>query len=270
MHNYSISVVIPAHNEENHIASCIESLLSQTIPVDEIIVVVNDSNDRTAANAKKYKNVKVIETDVSGLINARNIGFNVSNSTVIARLNADVVCEPSWNESIKKIFSNEASDALAGVAKTVMLPFWPYFRSIFWSKMYLWYAEAYFGIPILWGANMVIKKSAWDKIKSSCCICDQDVHEDQDLSIHLAINKLKVVSTDNCIVNTLEKSYYDWPKFYRYNQIRKKTKKSHKGYKEKSQGFTISTFGRIWRLLIIGLPSAIFSLSSLARFILSR
>jgi len=269
-YNHSISVIIPAHNEEQHIGACIESLLSQTVPVDEIIVVVNGSSDRTSSIAKKYKKVKVLETEVSGLINARNIGFNIAKSITIARLNADVVCDPTWNESIKNIFSKNSSDAIAGVAKTAVLPFWPYFNSTFWSKIYLWYAEAYFGIPILWGANMVIKSSAWDQIKNSCCLIDKEVHEDQDISIHLAINNLKVVNSGKCVVNTLERSYYDWSKFHHYNQIRKKTKKMHKGYISLGGITALSIFGRIWRFVVTSIPSAVFSFSSLIRFILSH
>lgn len=49
-----ITAVIPAHNEEGSIAKTIESLLLQSRPVDRLVVMVNNSDDRTAAIAREY------------------------------------------------------------------------------------------------------------------------------------------------------------------------------------------------------------------------
>jgi biofilm PGA synthesis N-glycosyltransferase PgaC len=43
-----VLAIVPAHNEEASIADTIRSLQAQTWPVDEIVVVVNNSTDRTA------------------------------------------------------------------------------------------------------------------------------------------------------------------------------------------------------------------------------
>jgi cellulose synthase/poly-beta-1,6-N-acetylglucosamine synthase-like glycosyltransferase len=43
-----VLAIVPAHNEEDSIADTIKSLQAQTWPVDEIVVVVNNSTDRTA------------------------------------------------------------------------------------------------------------------------------------------------------------------------------------------------------------------------------
>ena len=43
-----VLAIVPAHNEEESIADTIKSLQAQTWPVDEIVVVVNNSTDRTA------------------------------------------------------------------------------------------------------------------------------------------------------------------------------------------------------------------------------
>ena len=43
-----VLAIVPAHNEEESIADTIKSLKAQTWPVDEIVVVVNNSTDRTA------------------------------------------------------------------------------------------------------------------------------------------------------------------------------------------------------------------------------
>src|SRR5262245_35134326 len=45
----SVSLVIPAYNEESHLRACLSAVCAQTVPFQEIIVVDNNSTDRTAA-----------------------------------------------------------------------------------------------------------------------------------------------------------------------------------------------------------------------------
>ena len=71
-----VSVVIAAKNEEKNIENCIKSVLEQTYPryKIEIIVVDNNSIDKTKEIAKKYTD-KVFnlaqETDLNGVKNFR-------------------------------------------------------------------------------------------------------------------------------------------------------------------------------------------------------
>ena len=62
-----ISVIIPTYNREDFIADCIESAINQDYPNLEIIVVDNNSIDRTfeIANAYSYvyKNIKVFKNN---------------------------------------------------------------------------------------------------------------------------------------------------------------------------------------------------------------
>ncbi len=63
-----ISVVVPAYNEEAVIERCLNALVNQIVPVDEILVVDNNSTDRTAEIAEKYREygVRVIRETVQG------------------------------------------------------------------------------------------------------------------------------------------------------------------------------------------------------------
>ncbi|MHC4784099.1 MAG: glycosyltransferase family 2 protein, partial [Planctomycetota bacterium] len=54
MQPVTISAIIPAYNAGKHIARSIDSVLSQTRPVDEIVVVDDGSTDNTAAVIKSY------------------------------------------------------------------------------------------------------------------------------------------------------------------------------------------------------------------------
>lgn len=260
-HKQTLSVIIPAHNEELNLKACIDSVLNQEHPVDEIVVISNGSTDNTTQIAKSFKNVKVIEIKKKGLINARDIGFDYSQCDILARINADVICEPNWSKVIHDSFRDTSICAVAGVARTWTMVFMPNFLTTFWSKIYLNFVEAYFGVPVLWGSNMVLRKSAWQIIKNSTCKNDSAVHEDQDVSIHLSVSGLKIIKDARLLVINKEESYFDWNKLTHYNNLRKKTKKTHLKLLKESK-IKLNIFERSLKMLYVLLPGIFFGLTS--------
>ncbi|MCP4707733.1 MAG: glycosyltransferase family 2 protein [Planctomycetes bacterium] len=86
----SVSVVIPAYNAEEHIRRAIESVLQQSRPADEIIVVDDGSTDKTGAIVRGYgEKIRYIQQENSGAGRARNRGIEASQSEWIAFLDAD-------------------------------------------------------------------------------------------------------------------------------------------------------------------------------------
>ncbi|MEM3399759.1 MAG: glycosyltransferase family 2 protein [Candidatus Micrarchaeia archaeon] len=88
---YSLSVIIPAHNEEKRIGRCINSLLETDYPM-EIIVVDDGSTDRTAGVVAGYSNVgaRLIKLRKNmGKAHALNEGIKVAKGELIAVLDAD-------------------------------------------------------------------------------------------------------------------------------------------------------------------------------------
>ncbi len=63
-----VSIIVPAYNEEENIEATLKSLLSQTYKNYEIIVVDNNSKDRTKQIAEKY--VRTITETKQGYIYA--------------------------------------------------------------------------------------------------------------------------------------------------------------------------------------------------------
>ena len=85
-----VSVVIPAYNMEDYIGRAIKSVLTQTRPADEIIVVDDGSTDGTAAQIKKFgSQVRYIHQDNSGVSAARNTGIKAAKYEWIALLDGD-------------------------------------------------------------------------------------------------------------------------------------------------------------------------------------
>ncbi len=86
----TITVVIPAYNASGFIADAIQSVMSQTYPASEIIVVNDGSEDFTSRLIEqKFPNVKLLQQNHLGVSSARNYGIAQANSTFIAFLDAD-------------------------------------------------------------------------------------------------------------------------------------------------------------------------------------
>lgn len=85
-----ITVVIPAYNAEQTIGRAIDSVLAQTRPADEVIVIDDGSVDGTAEVVRAYGDkVIFIQQENAGVSVARNAGIEAATSDWIAFLDAD-------------------------------------------------------------------------------------------------------------------------------------------------------------------------------------
>jgi cellulose synthase/poly-beta-1,6-N-acetylglucosamine synthase-like glycosyltransferase len=89
----TVSLVIPAHNEEKSLTATIESCRQQTYPVDEIIVVADNCTDRTAEIARSM-GVGVIEGKGGSKAAAQNLALPRISSDAVVALDADAVLSP--------------------------------------------------------------------------------------------------------------------------------------------------------------------------------
>ena len=85
-----VSVIVPAYNEEGHIASCLEAIRNQDYGGDMEVIVINDgSTDRTAEIASKYPiNLIDLKTNV-GKANALNVGIERSKGEILVFSDSD-------------------------------------------------------------------------------------------------------------------------------------------------------------------------------------
>lgn len=91
----SISVVIPVYNGAHLIGAAIHSVLAQTRPPDEIIVVNDGSTDGTLDALSSFRHaITVITTTNRGVASARNAGIRAARGEWIAFLDADDVWYP--------------------------------------------------------------------------------------------------------------------------------------------------------------------------------
>ena len=88
-----ISVIIPVYNVEKYLEECLNSLVAQTYPFLEIILVNDGSNDACPeiceAYAQKDSRIKVVHKVNGGLSDARNFGLRRAGGDFIAFVDSD-------------------------------------------------------------------------------------------------------------------------------------------------------------------------------------
>jgi glycosyltransferase involved in cell wall biosynthesis len=95
-----ISAVIITFNEEDNIASCIESIEEVC---EEIIIVDSLSTDKTVEIAKQYPKVKTYSQKWLGYIEQKNYANSLTSYNTILSIDADELLSKELKESIKEI-----------------------------------------------------------------------------------------------------------------------------------------------------------------------
>lgn len=114
-----ITIIIPAYNEEKNIESCLKSILSDKYKDKEIIVVNDDSTDKTSEVVKKLarktKQIKLINKKQNqGIIKAIKSGLDKARGEIIVKINADSVLSDNLLEKIPKYFKSKKIVAVTG------------------------------------------------------------------------------------------------------------------------------------------------------------
>ena len=109
--NSAISIIIPAYNRASLIGATLRSLLAQSVPANEIIVVDDGSTDCTAEVAGSFGDpVRVIRQANAGPAVARNHGFRESSSEFIQFFDSDDLAITSQLESQLESLQRSGAD----------------------------------------------------------------------------------------------------------------------------------------------------------------
>ncbi len=111
-----ISIIIPSYNAEKTIRGCLDSLQRQSFAGEKEIILVDSSQDNTAAIVSaEYPHIQLIrrltKTDPG---TARNMGVEHAKGEVIAFIDADCTAEINWLESITSALDNSKCSAVGG------------------------------------------------------------------------------------------------------------------------------------------------------------
>lgn len=202
----TISIVIPAYNEEDNIARCLDSILSSDYPLEklQILVIDDGSTDRTLKIAKSYEDrgVKAFHKKNSGKANSLNYGIKKATGDILATLDADSYI---LRDSIRKMlphFNEKAVVAVTAAVKTEPpknfiqeLQKVEYIYTLF-SRRILCFIEAVHVTP---GPFSMFKRWVFDEIGG---FDPNNILEDQEIAMRIQSHNYKIRSSLDASVYT--------------------------------------------------------------------
>jgi glycosyltransferase involved in cell wall biosynthesis len=203
----SISVIIPALNEESYIEGCLQALKQQTLTPHEIIVVDNGSTDRTAERVRAA-GARLIECPKPGVAHARQAGLLVASGDWVATTDADSKPCPEWLELLAPHMAN--SVALYGPLRMIGLPPWQeelseVGYSVFLKLMVL------LGKPNLAGANMAFDRRVALEVGGYPVV---EAAEDVKLGLALKTRGVLRYVPTALVYTSARRVKGNWPRFF--------------------------------------------------------
>lgn len=121
---YQVSVIVPVYKVENYLPKCIDSLLNQTLPAVEIILVDDGSPDGSGricdAYAQRDARVRVLHKTNEGVMKARLSGLEMASAPYVGFVDGDDFVAPDMYETLWK----EADERRAQVVCCSMIRYW--------------------------------------------------------------------------------------------------------------------------------------------------
>jgi glycosyltransferase involved in cell wall biosynthesis len=188
------SVVVPLFNKADCVERAIRSVLGQTVPCGEIIVVDDGSTDDgyRVVEAIEDSRVKLFRQDNQGPSSARNKGVAEAQGELVAFLDADDEWRPSFLETIVNLRAEYPEAGAYATAYQILEPgghVWvPTFREIPsppWEGIIPnFFRSAIHGCPV-WTSAVVVRKDVLDA--TGCFVVCPGVGEDADLWARIAL-----------------------------------------------------------------------------------
>lgn len=113
-----ISIIIPAHNEEQFLKSCLNSFIAQTQPPEQLIVVDDNSSDNTfkiaSVFAQQHHWIQVFQRKSSNehipgkkVVDTFNHGLTYADTfDLIGKFDADIILPPTYFEVMRNHFKS--------------------------------------------------------------------------------------------------------------------------------------------------------------------
>lgn len=159
----NISVIIPTFDRSELLSRAISSVLQQTSPAQEIIVVDNGVNDAFVDHYYRKKIHLIRTAPRLGPGRSRNLGARTANSSFLAFLDDDDIWEPDYLRHSRHTLENTNADVVVGQLKKIgtdgkTIPYKMFPSDIKMQR------SVYFRSPGFGGQNIIIKKELFFKV----------------------------------------------------------------------------------------------------------
>lgn len=201
----SITIIMPAHNEEKYIKEAIDSVIAADFNGSKEIIIVDDGSiDSTAEIASKYvnKNIKLLRTKHSGKSASINRALESANGELISIVDADSCIHKN---ALVEMSDELTRDKIAGVCgivkvKNRMKPIcmWVHIELLFGSLMRSLFSKVNANITTPGALSMYIKKNLVEVGGFST----KGYSEDVDITIRLIRKGYKIGFRETAITET--------------------------------------------------------------------
>ena len=208
-----ISIIVPVYNVQKYIEKCILSLINQTYENLEIILVDDESTDRSGKicdkYAKKDKRIKVIHKKNEGVSSAKNCGITKSTSNYIAFIDSDDTVTEDYIETLYNNLVSTNSDISVVGYKVITERGNVTFDSVFDNNLKENEIKTYEGIDAV--KELLLQKTIRN---FSCKLYKKEVlrkftvgvtYEDIVFSLEVIMNSKRVVYTNRSLYNYLKR-----------------------------------------------------------------
>lgn len=123
MQDNLVSIITPVYNGEKYVSQTIESVISQSYPYWEMIIVDDGSKDRSAEIVKKYtaqdSRIKLLSQTNAGSAAARNNGIRHAEGRYIALLDADDLWDSIFLESQLNLMKQKNAEVVCSAYRRI-------------------------------------------------------------------------------------------------------------------------------------------------------
>jgi peptidoglycan-N-acetylglucosamine deacetylase len=187
---FTVSVIVPAYNEEKVVVRTVRDILASTYPNLEVIVVDDGSQDSTSAVLRDAypgePRLTLMRTQNGGKANALNAGLAVAHGAIVVALDADTQFNRDTIARLVRWFSDPRIGAVAGNAKVGnrinMITRWQALEYIVSQNLERRALAALGTLTVIPGAVGAWRKAALVELGG---FTSDTVAEDQDLTISL-------------------------------------------------------------------------------------
>jgi len=153
-----VSVYIPCYNAEMFIVRSVTSVLNQTVPPDEVLVIDDGCTDRSMDLIAGYP-LKIIRMGENrGLIAARNCAYQEAKNELIASIDADCEASSNW---LEELLNGLPADFAGTCGKTIEAN--QSLAADRWRAQHMplhWGDKSRFNPKVIYGANQMFRKTA--------------------------------------------------------------------------------------------------------------
>ena len=192
----TVSIVVPAYNEQSGIANAVRSLATSDYPNVDVVVVDDGSTDKTtdAVASLPFPNIRIINQANQGKPAALNTGIAATKADIVVMVDGDTIFEPDTLRLLVQPFADPAVGAVAGNTKVAnrrgLLGRWQHIEYVMGFNLDRRMFEQLRCMPTVPGAIGAFRRCALDTVGG---VHADTLAEDTDLTMALGRAGWRVV-----------------------------------------------------------------------------